>query len=114
MNQTMNGSFSQNQFQSKAKNRDFDDIQSMDDPVMPLTKMTSKLERKATFKPEVPKLGSSEINTRLKEHPINKNEILDYMVRLQKQGKKIDERTYEKLTNTQGFKEIQQEIKTHR
>ena len=72
------------------------------------------IKRKSTFKPDVPKLSSSEIREQIKQRPINKNEILDYMIRLQKQGRKIDEKTYHSLTETAGFKEIQQEIKTHR
>ena len=73
---------------------------------------SSTYMRRQTFKEEVPKL--SQLQERIAKKPIQKNEILEYMIRLQKQHRKMDERTYKKLISTQGFKEIQDEIKTHR
>ncbi len=55
-------------------------------------------------------MKSSEILERKARYPLSKNEMVNYLVRLQNSTDKLDLKTYKKLISCPRFKEILNEV----
>ena len=65
---------------------------------------------KEPHKEKVPKMRSSEIVERLNKFPLSKNELVDYLVRLQQSKDRVDREAYNRLMKQPKFKEIIEEV----
>ena len=61
-------------------------------------------------RPDVEKMGSYEIQERMLKYPLSKNELVDYLVRLQHGSSKFSKSTYKRLMQHPNFKEILDEV----
>lgn len=59
-------------------------------------------------------MASNEINERIQKYPLSKNELVDYIMRIQQSQEGIDAKTYERLVSYPKFKEIIDEVQTQR
>jgi hypothetical protein len=59
-----------------------------------------------TLKEAIPKLSSDEMSQRLRKFPVTKNEIIEYLLRVHKDDRKLEASTYKKLLASKGFQEI--------
>ena len=55
-------------------------------------------------------MRSSEIVERLNKFPLSKNELVDYLVRLQQSKDRVDREAYNRLMKQPKFKEIIEEV----
>ena len=65
-------------------------------------------------KNQVPRLQSPELSDRVKEKPLSKNELVEYLIRLQSTKQNVNKSTYIRLMQQPKFKEILDEVQVQR
>ena len=65
---------------------------------------------KEKIKMQTPSIKSTEINRRLTQYPITKDEILNYLLRVKKSNDKLDPNSFKNRLCSQGFKDIIAEV----
>ena len=63
---------------------------------------------------QTPKLGTKEVKDRVEKYPLSKNELVDYLIKLQSSKQMVDKHTYKKLMSQPKFKEILDEVQIQR
>jgi len=60
--------------------------------------------------PAAPRVGSDEIKERTEQMPLSKNELVDYLIRLQHGKGSLAKSTYKRLMQHPNFKEILEQV----
>lgn len=75
-----------------------------------LIRSTTEERYRSISKKQAPKLHSREVKDRILEHPLSKNELVDYLIRLQSSHEAIDRNNFLKLATQPQFAEIFKEV----
>jgi len=81
-----------------------------------LTKLNLKntVRYRESSKPAAPLISSDEILERVNKYPLSKNELIEYLTRLQNSTQSIAQKTYARLMTHKKFKEILEEVHNQR